>query len=66
MFDPNTIIDHATYENPALPSEGVKHVLVNGRLALKDGVADRREGRPRAAANAEHAEPARPAMTCGR
>ena len=30
VFDPNTIIDHATYENPALPSEGVRHVLVNG------------------------------------
>jgi len=39
VFDPGTIIDHATYENPALPSEGVKHVLVNGRAALKDGVA---------------------------
>jgi N-acyl-D-aspartate/D-glutamate deacylase len=39
VFDANTIIDHATYENPALPSEGVKHVLVNGRPALKDGVA---------------------------
>jgi N-acyl-D-amino-acid deacylase len=39
VFDPLTIIDHATYENPALPSEGVKHVLVNGRVALKDGVA---------------------------
>jgi N-acyl-D-aspartate/D-glutamate deacylase len=39
VFDPATIIDHATYENPALPSEGVKHVLINGRIALKDGVA---------------------------
>ncbi|MEO7132888.1 MAG: amidohydrolase family protein [Vicinamibacterales bacterium] len=39
VFDPATIIDHATYENPSLPSEGVKHVLVNGRPALKDGVA---------------------------
>jgi N-acyl-D-aspartate/D-glutamate deacylase len=39
VFDPGTIIDRATYENPALPSEGVKHVFVNGVLALKDGVA---------------------------
>ncbi len=39
VFDPETIIDHATYENPALPSEGVKHVLVNGTAALKDGGA---------------------------
>jgi N-acyl-D-aspartate/D-glutamate deacylase len=37
VFDPNTIIDRATYDNPALPSEGVKHVFVNGMLALKDG-----------------------------
>ncbi len=39
VFDPNTIIDRATYENPALPSDGVKHVFVNGQLALKDGAA---------------------------
>lgn len=38
-FDPNTIIDRATYENPAVLSEGVRYVLVNGRIALKDGVA---------------------------
>jgi N-acyl-D-amino-acid deacylase len=46
VFDPNTIIDHATYENPALPSEGVRHVFVNGTLALKDGVpTNQRAGR---------------------
>jgi len=39
VFDANTIIDHATYENPALPSEGVKFVIVNGVIALKDGAA---------------------------
>ena len=39
IFDPATIIDRATYEEPALPSEGVKYVFVNGKLALKDGVA---------------------------
>lgn len=37
IFDPRTIIDRATYENPALLSEGVRHVLVNGVHALKDG-----------------------------
>lgn len=37
VFDPNTIIDRATYENPAVLSEGVRHVLVNGKVALKDG-----------------------------
>ena len=57
VFDPNTIIDHATYENPALPSEGVKHVLVNGVLALEGRRADGTPCRPRAVAIDEHAEP---------
>ena len=60
VFDPNTIIDHATYENPALPSEGVRHVLVNGVLALKDGAPTGNRGRPGAVAIGEHAEPRRP------
>ena len=38
VFDPQTVIDRATYEEPALPSEGVRHVLVNGGFALRDGV----------------------------
>ena len=47
VFDPATIIDRATYEEPALPSEGVKHVFVNGVLALKNGAATgARSGRP--------------------
>jgi hypothetical protein len=39
VFDPRTIIDHATYENPAALSEGIRHVFVNGELALRDGKA---------------------------
>ena len=39
VFDPETVIDRATYESPALPSEGVRFVLVNGAVALADGVA---------------------------
>jgi N-acyl-D-aspartate/D-glutamate deacylase len=39
VFDPATVIDRATYEEPALPSEGVRHVLVNGGFALRDGTA---------------------------
>jgi len=39
VFDPTTIIDHATYENPAQPSEGIRHVIVNGVVAVKDGAA---------------------------
>jgi hypothetical protein len=46
VFDPNTVIDHATYENPALVSEGIRYVLVNGKLALRDGkVTGERAGR---------------------
>jgi N-acyl-D-aspartate/D-glutamate deacylase len=37
VFDPGKIIDRATYEDPALLSEGVRHVFVNGVLALRDG-----------------------------
>jgi hypothetical protein len=37
VFDPNTITDRATYEDAGQLSEGVRHVLVNGRFALRDG-----------------------------
>ncbi|HUQ84290.1 MAG TPA: amidohydrolase family protein [Gemmatimonadaceae bacterium] len=37
VFDPATVIDRATYEQPLLPPVGVRHVLVNGRVALRDG-----------------------------
>jgi N-acyl-D-aspartate/D-glutamate deacylase len=37
VFDPNTIIDRATYQNPALPSVGMKYVLVNGVPVVRDG-----------------------------
>ena len=37
VFDPLTIIDHATYENPTALSEGIRFVLVNGKLELSDG-----------------------------
>jgi N-acyl-D-amino-acid deacylase len=38
VFDPNTIIDKATYEKPHQLSVGVKEVFVNGVEVLKDGV----------------------------
>jgi dihydroorotase/N-acyl-D-amino-acid deacylase len=37
IFDPATIIDKATYENPAQISEGVKYVFVNGQVEYEDG-----------------------------
>ena len=36
-FDPQQIIDKATYEMPTKPSEGIKYVLVNGVVVVKDG-----------------------------
>ena len=39
ILDPNTVIDHATYESPALPSEGIAYVIVNGQVALAAGKA---------------------------
>ncbi len=39
VFDPATVADHATYEQPALASDGIRHVLVNGKIALRDGKA---------------------------
>lgn len=39
VFDPATVIDHATYEKPDALSEGIRAVLVNGTVALRDGKA---------------------------
>lgn len=37
VFDPATIIDKATYADPAQLSVGVKYVFVNGQLEFADG-----------------------------
>lgn len=36
IFNPATIIDRATYEQPKLPSQGIVHVLVNGTFVVRD------------------------------
>jgi N-acyl-D-aspartate/D-glutamate deacylase len=37
VFDPATIAERATYEDPTAVSVGMRYVLINGRLALEDG-----------------------------
>jgi N-acyl-D-amino-acid deacylase len=37
VFDPDTIIDHATFEKPHRYATGMAHVFVNGIQVLKDG-----------------------------
>jgi N-acyl-D-aspartate/D-glutamate deacylase len=37
IFDPQTIIDKATYTEPAQLSQGVKYVFVNGQLEFESG-----------------------------
>jgi N-acyl-D-aspartate/D-glutamate deacylase len=37
VFDPATIGDQATYENPQQPCAGVEHVAVNGQLVIRSG-----------------------------
>ena len=41
IFDPATVQDHSTYENPQQLATGVENVWVNGVQALKDGEATR-------------------------
>lgn len=38
LFDPMTVLDRATYEEPAQPAVGIQYVFVNGQLALERGV----------------------------
>jgi len=46
VFDPATIADHATYEQPHRYATGVRHVVVNGTPVLLDGEhTDARPGR---------------------
>ena len=65
IFDPKTVIDTGTYSDPARRPEGIRHVIVNGVLALNDGdvVEDARPGR---AVRAEISYPFAPGTTWGR
>jgi N-acyl-D-amino-acid deacylase len=37
LFDPLTVADRATFEQPRLSATGISHVLVNGELVIDDG-----------------------------
>ena len=47
IFDPDTIRDNATFSDPALPSSGIEHVLVNGVFVVRHGAPqkDKKPGR---------------------
>jgi N-acyl-D-amino-acid deacylase len=48
VFDPATVHDTATYEQPARYAIGMRHVLVNGQSVVYDGevVTDALPGQP--------------------
>ena len=37
LFDPDTVMDQATYEDPHVPSLGIEKVWVNGQLVFDGG-----------------------------
>jgi len=39
-FDPDTVTEQATYDNPRQPSHGMRHVLVGGTPLVRDGQLD--------------------------
>lgn len=38
IFDPETVIDRASYENPYQYSQGIEYVIINGKLVIDAGV----------------------------
>lgn len=47
LFDPATVLDRATYEDPRRPPAGLPHVFVNGVAVVRDGEhTGARPGRP--------------------
>lgn len=39
LFDPESILDQATYADPLRPNVGISYVLVNGQIAVENGKA---------------------------
>ncbi len=47
VFDPGTVTDRSTFEQPHQVSEGIRYVVVNGRFTLDEGLpTNERPGRP--------------------
>ncbi len=40
VFDPQTVIDNATFQESTLPSSGIEYVLVAGTPVVEAGVLD--------------------------
>ena len=47
VFDPGTVADGATFQEPTRPPVGIRHVVVSGRRVVTDGrqLHDSRPGR---------------------
>ncbi|MBI2945076.1 MAG: D-aminoacylase [Candidatus Wallbacteria bacterium] len=64
VFDPAAVRDHATYLDPHRYSAGFRHIMVNGRLVVRDGcVTDQLPGRILGLGHDPAADPARPRPT---
>jgi N-acyl-D-amino-acid deacylase len=37
IFDPETVLDRATFEKPTTPSDGIEYVMVSGDLVYDNG-----------------------------
>ncbi|WWC69830.1 uncharacterized protein I206_103773 [Kwoniella pini CBS 10737] len=44
LFDPKTIKDKATFDEPKQRAEGIRYVLVNGKIAMEEGVLNGNRG----------------------
>jgi dihydroorotase/N-acyl-D-amino-acid deacylase len=54
LFDPETVVDKATYDDPVRPAAGISYVIVGGRVALADGkITGERAGVPLLRSGAE-------------
>ena len=53
IFDPAAITDNATFSEPAEPSSGIEHVLVNGVFVVRDG-APQKDEKPGRAVRRSH------------